>query len=1674
MNKKKMLSLVLALLLLVNVFCGVPTANVRADAAGTAPVPSNLTATANSGGIALSWDGDAIAADSSNGYILEVSKDGGAYQTVVNYTYATASQSVAQFTYAYIPKETGTYNFKVTGIAGSNKSSSVVTSTPVNYPSWQFRVFGSSTNTTDNTATVSSNNIVLESKNDKGKISSTADGIAFYYTQIDVSKPFHLTSQVHVDSVTANNQVSFGLMLRNTVGDNGSTAGHLSNFVAVGALNQKMQAFYRKGASLSPAIDVAAPIPKAGNDYTLSIVKTSDNKFMVSCGSDTKVLEGLTSSFTGSPVYLGLFTARNTKVTFSNVKFVTEVSNIAITGQPAKTEYFAGQDLDLSGLGATATYTDGSTKALAANDYIVSGFNKDVPGEQTVTVSYGGQTAAFTVNVLPLVLTGIHLVYTPAKTTYYLGDPIDTLGMVVEAVYNSGVTRALTASEYTLSGFDSSTPGEKTITVTFNADPTKTATFKITVKASELQGIEITRQPTKTLYYLGDKLNLGGLVVSALYSDSKVMLQSNEYTVSTSGFDTATKGEKTVVISYKGKEITLLLTVNEKKLTKIEVTKLPRTTYTVGDTFDPAGIQVSKVYDNGDKEVLDPADYTVDSSAFNSSTPGTYAITVAPASSAFAPISFPVTVREKTTYTWKSIVFGQSTSLTNNTVTPSEPGTVNGSILLKAGSNADGTTGGKVTGAQDGISFYYTEIDGTKDNFVLSADIKVIEFAKPTPDNQEAFGLMARDAIGQNGNSAIFSSNVVAVGGYRGTTQAFVRTGVTSSLGNEGTVQTATTWSTVRPGSSNTYPNAAYRLTLEKTNSGYTASLTNSSTNTVTFYEPDALIVQDSKIYVGFYTARVATIEVSNVSFTVTAAETDAPRVLPPPTPVTPAVTVTSLPFTSKSDYTFKLTTNVNGTVTIKQGETVIATDMPITAKQVLAKSTTLAANSTTNFTATFTPDATQALGSYDRIVTHFAVIMKTYETPDGAIYVSPAGSSTAAGTKEDPLDLDTAVKFVKEGQTIYMLGGTYNRTAPVTIPAGNDGSAAALKSLAAYNGETVTIDFAQKSSGFALGGSYWHILGINVTGATGTGFIIGGNYNKVELCKTYANGNTGMQISRIGSGSRETWPSYNLVLNCESFDNRDSSENDADGFAAKLTCGEGNVFRGCISHNNIDDGWDLYTKAETGPIGVVVLEDCIAYNNGTLTDGYIGKGDKNGFKLGGEGIAVPHIIRNSIAFGNRANGFTSNSNPAVQAYNCVSYDNKGANITFTSYSGIPLNFVIDHFISYKGTNKDSYPSSAASDTNYFFDGTSSVNKSGTALKDSNFASLTPSLPYERNANGSIIWGSFLKFIPNTDTPTYTGGGTVIPQPVNSSTGSAVVYPSAGGTVSLGSDASIVIPSGALKENAAVTVKVEKVTQPPAAPAGANLLSPVYEFTVGGQNHYTFNPPITLTLKYDAAALDMDKIPAIHYYDETTSAWVNIGGTAADGAITVQVDHFTRFAVIATPKPIVLKDISGHWGKSYIEKLVLAGAVNGYTDGTFRPDETITRAEFVKLLVKSFNLTPQKGKIFSDTAEHWAKDSIATAFYYGIVKGYDNGSFGPDDLVTREQMTVMIVNAAKLSTTSLESSFADRKDVSDWAKNAVDTAAKNSIISGYLDNTFQPQGFATRAEAVTLIVKALK
>ena len=183
------------------------------------------------------------------------------------------------------------------------------------------------------------------------------------------------------------------------------------------------------------------------------------------------------------------------------------------------------------------------------------------------------------------------------------------------------------------------------------------------------------------------------------------------------------------------------------------------------------------------------------------------------------------------------------------------------------------------------------------------------------------------------------------------------------------------------------------------------------------------------------------------------------------------------------------------------------------------------------------------------------------------------------------------------------------------------------------------------------------------------------------------------------------------------------------------------------------------------------------------------------------------------------------------------------------------------------------------------------------------------------------------------------------------------------------------------------------------------------------------------------------------------------------------------FLILACFNPACLAasfgDISNHWAKDYIAEMVDQGIISGYPDGTFKPEGKITRAEFASLLVRGFQLPIGGSKVFSDTANHWAKDFIAAAYSQGIISGYSEYEFGPDDPITREQMAVMIVKAARPDADVEGKTFADNNSIADWARQAVIIATGNNIISGYPDNTFRPKSNTTRAEAAVVLSKAL-
>lgn len=1643
-------------------------------------------------------------------YELSIKKSGN------HYTLKVGSEATVIENFAGKVHYAGLFTARNTTVTYSNVNLQVVE--PEDPGTWEFRAFGSNTSADKNPLPeIGPDGSVALIAENGGKLASGEEGMSFYYREMPSAANFELSARATVNSfnnTSLNNpdQKAFGIMLKDQVGENGNSAKHASNYAAVGGFGGKnsdpnhMRAFYKNGTQtkLSPFAGVAAPT--AGEAYDLKIKKSGD-VFVLSVNGESAVVATDPSPFSGDKIYAGLYVAREANITFSHISIKTDDRSpidLVVDTSNMKMTYLAGEALDTSGLSVKAVYAGGAEENLANWDYAITGFDSSAPGSNTITIHFNGVAESISLQIIALEVTQLTVSYYPAKTDYYIGDTFDPEGLVIEADYNDGyLIKPLTEDLYTLSiageVIDSTyvfaTAGTVPITVASTETPTMTATFQARVSDASVAALLIKRPPARTQYFIGDLLDLDGLAVYAQYDDnSSVRLMRDEYAVS--ALDSASAGTKSITVTYRGKSASFEVDVKERISVGLEVTKYPQTSFTVGESFNPSGLEIAKVYDNGDRETVPVDEYEVDANTnFDNTTPGEYEIRIVPDDASLNSISYRVTVREQREHEWKSIRFGQSTSDANNKITVNE---TDHTVKLEA----LGGSAGKITGDHDGISFYYTEIDAAEDNFVLSADIKVHEYAKtPSQDGQESFGIMARDAIGTPGDSSVFASNIAAVGGYSGSTtgangtQLFVRTGVTTPDGSGSQGIQKIMLNDVKPALDNTYPAKPYKLTLAKTNSGFTGRLNDGAE--AILYTPDILNAQDGKIYVGFYAARLATIEVSHIRLSVTAARTDPPRVEPPEQATAPDFEIVSLDRTPDTAYRLKVKANVDGALTVKQGQTVISQDVAVKAGQVAAVPATLAMDSRNNFSLAFLPDDTQYLTSYDKIVRNFSVTTKSYA---GDIYVSPTGSSGGAGDAASPIDLDTAVSYVKAGQRIIVQAGTYVRHERLVIPQDNDGMPDARKTLMAAPGTRPVIDFDKQTEGVVLSGDYWHVLGLDFTRSADNtkGFTIGGNHNIVENGRFYENGDTGLQISRTfgDANAIEEWPSYNLVLNSTSHDNRDPSNNNADGFAAKLTSGVGNVFRGCISYHNIDDGWDLYTKAGSGAIGPVLIEDSVAYENGTLSNGTVGSGDKNGFKLGGEGIHVAHTIRNSIAFGNGAYGFTSNSNPGVIARNNISFNNAKGNLNFTTYTNIPTDFTLDGFVSYQKdyTAKDSYPASLNSDRNYMFDGTKSANKSGVTITDGNFASLTVSLPFDRDESGRIVLGDFLRFIaPQPDDDGEQGGSGGGPavgggdSPVID--GARIMLPTRlNGRTAQGSLTEVDL--GKLLANAeadARGVKRVRVQLAPADGAGEYAIAlPASSLSGAGDRQRIListdaaeillpgnmldnagagdaKELVVRLAKADPAALPADVRSRIG--DRPV---IELSVAAADGSAVAfnDPDAPVQVSIPYTPTAEELRD------PEHITIWYIDGMGNAIAVPTGRYHADTGQVTFMTTHFSTFAVVYVR-KSFGDLAKAaWAKKEIEVLASKGVLAGTGEDRFTPGTNVSRADYVIMLVKALGLSAAA-DSNFADVKQ-GDYYEKEVGIAKKLGIVSGTGNGRFDPRANVSRQDMFAMTARALR
>ena len=168
-------------------------------------------------------------------------------------------------------------------------------------------------------------------------------------------------------------------------------------------------------------------------------------------------------------------------------------------------------------------------------------------------------------------------------------------------------------------------------------------------------------------------------------------------------------------------------------------------------------------------------------------------------------------------------------------------------------------------------------------------------------------------------------------------------------------------------------------------------------------------------------------------------------------------------------------------------------------------------------------------------------------------------------------------------------------------------------------------------------------------------------------------------------------------------------------------------------------------------------------------------------------------------------------------------------------------------------------------------------------------------------------------------------------------------------------------------------------------------------------------------------------------------------------------------------------DIDNHWAESAIRSYINKGYTSGYEDGSFKPENSITRAEFVSIFNRAFSLTKKSGKSFEDTKTHWAKENIDIAVTNGVCSGKTATEFKPNDPITREEAAVMIANYKKISDNNIDklNTYKDANQVSSWAKPGLEGVVEKQYLGGYSDNTIRPKSKITRAEAVVTLSRVI-
>ncbi|MBD2089417.1 DUF1565 domain-containing protein [Microcoleus sp. FACHB-1515] len=209
-------------------------------------------------------------------------------------------------------------------------------------------------------------------------------------------------------------------------------------------------------------------------------------------------------------------------------------------------------------------------------------------------------------------------------------------------------------------------------------------------------------------------------------------------------------------------------------------------------------------------------------------------------------------------------------------------------------------------------------------------------------------------------------------------------------------------------------------------------------------------------------------------------------------------------------------------------------------------------------------------------------------------------------------------------------------------------------------------------------------------------------------------------------------------------------------------------------------------------------------------------------------------------------------------------------------------------------------------------------------------------------------------------------------------------------------------------------------------------------------------------------------------YNQTRSnRIVAIGNTIAADRIQGDVEF-----VASAGGNSNFRDVAGNWAEGYITALAERGVISGFPNGTFRPNDPVTRAQFAAIVNQAFSPQPKRGVVnFQDVAPNfWGRSAIQTAYRGGFLTGYPGQIFRPDERIPRVQVLVSLVSGLELSSESFVNldRFQDNAEIPTWARGSIAAATQRSIIVNYPNVAqLEPNRTATRAEVAAFVYQAL-